>query len=83
MNYHNWWYNDSELARLHLPEQVTELEFVYTHITRFTRERLEKNGKLDVIPESDFPGVKDLTIRGGNRLFNSQIAQACYNARLS
>ncbi|PBK63840.1 hypothetical protein ARMSODRAFT_1023741 [Armillaria solidipes] len=82
MNYHNWWYNDSELARLQLPEQVTELEFVYTHSTRFTRERLEKNGKLDVIPEFDLPGVKELTIRGGNRLLNSQIVQACYNARL-
>ncbi|PBK90831.1 hypothetical protein ARMGADRAFT_1111589 [Armillaria gallica] len=82
MNYHNWWYNDCELARLHLPEQVTELEFVYTHSTRFTRERLKKNGKLDVIPEYDFPGVKELTIRGGNRLLNSQIVQACYNARL-
>ncbi|KAK0224029.1 hypothetical protein IW262DRAFT_1295689 [Armillaria fumosa] len=71
MNYHNWWYNDSELARLQLLEQVTELEFVYTHSTRFTRERLEKNGKLDVIPEFDLPGVKELTIRGGNRLLNS------------
>ncbi|KAK0224021.1 hypothetical protein IW262DRAFT_1492904 [Armillaria fumosa] len=83
MNYHNWWYNDSELARLQLPEQVTELEFVYTHSTRFTKERLEKNGKLDVIPEFDLPGVKELTIQGGNRLLNSQIVQACYNARLS
>ncbi|KAK0219705.1 hypothetical protein EDD85DRAFT_941978 [Armillaria nabsnona] len=82
LNYHNWWYNDSELARLQLPEQVTELEFVYTHSTRFTQERLEKNGKLDVIPEFDLPGVKKLTIRGGNRLLNSQIVQACYNARL-
>ncbi|KAK0224016.1 hypothetical protein IW262DRAFT_869729 [Armillaria fumosa] len=83
MNYHNWWYNDSELARLQLPEQVTELEFVYTHSTRFTKERLEKNGKMDVIPEFDLPGVKELTIQGGNRLLNSQIVQACYNARLS
>ncbi|KAK0224031.1 hypothetical protein IW262DRAFT_870298 [Armillaria fumosa] len=83
INYHNWWYNDSELARLQLPEQVTELEFVYTHSARFTRERLEKNGKLDVIPEFDLPWVKWLTIRGGNRLLNSQIVQACYNARLS
>lgn len=83
INYHNWWYNDSLFAHLQLPEQVTELEIVYTHSTRFTRERLEKNGKLDVIPESDFPGVKELTIRGGNRLLNSQIIQACYNARLS
>ncbi|KAK0224070.1 hypothetical protein IW262DRAFT_871986 [Armillaria fumosa] len=83
MNYHNWWYNDSELARLRLPEQVTELEFVYTHSTRFTRERLEKNGKLDVIPSFDLPGVKALTIRGGNRLLNGQIVQACYNAHLS
>ncbi|SJL10613.1 uncharacterized protein ARMOST_14003 [Armillaria ostoyae] len=82
MNYHNWWYNDSELARLQLPEQVAELEFVYTHSTWFTRERLKKNGKLDVIPEFDFPGVKKLTIRGGTRLLNSQIVQACYNARL-
>ncbi|KAK0224024.1 hypothetical protein IW262DRAFT_870055 [Armillaria fumosa] len=83
MNYHNWWYNDSELARLQLPDQVTELEFVYTHSTRFTRERLEKNGKLDVIPEFDLPWVKELMIQGGNRLLNSQIVQACYNARLS
>ncbi|KAK0194572.1 hypothetical protein F5146DRAFT_442386 [Armillaria mellea] len=82
MNYHNWWYNDSELARLQLPEQVTELEFVYTHSTRFTRERLEKNGKLDVIPKLDLPRVKELTIRGGNRLLNSHIVQVCYNARL-
>ncbi|KAK0498946.1 hypothetical protein EDD18DRAFT_1460949 [Armillaria luteobubalina] len=83
MNYHNWWYNDSLFAHLQLPEQVTELEIVYTHSTRFTRERLEKNGKLDVIPEFDLPGVKELTIRGGNRLLNRQIVQACYNARLS
>ncbi|KAK0484555.1 hypothetical protein IW261DRAFT_844727 [Armillaria novae-zelandiae] len=82
MNYHNWWYNDSELARLQLPEQVTELELVYTHSTRFTRDRLEKNGKLDVIPEFDLPVVKELTIRGGNSLLISQIVQACYNARL-
>ncbi|KAK0484544.1 hypothetical protein IW261DRAFT_1457339 [Armillaria novae-zelandiae] len=83
MNYHNWWYNDSLFALLQLPEQVTELEIVYTHSTRSTRDRLEKNGKLDVIPKYDFPGVKELMIRGGNRLFNSQIVQACYNARLS
>ncbi|KAK0484552.1 hypothetical protein IW261DRAFT_844694 [Armillaria novae-zelandiae] len=83
MNYHNWWYNDSELARLQLPEQVTELELVYTHSTRFTRDRLEKKGKLDVIPEFDLPGVKELSIRGGKRLLNSQIVQACYNACLS
>ncbi|KAK0205451.1 hypothetical protein DFS33DRAFT_768688 [Desarmillaria ectypa] len=83
MNYHNWWYNDSELWRLQLPEQVTELEFVYTHSTRYTQERLEKNAKLDVIPPYDLSGVKKLTILGGNRLFNSEIVQACYNARLS
>ncbi|KAK0205531.1 hypothetical protein DFS33DRAFT_776530 [Desarmillaria ectypa] len=83
MNYHNWWYNDTELWRLQLPEQVTELEFVYTHSTRYTQERLEKNAKLDVIPPYDLPGVKKLTILGGNRLFNSEIVQACYNARLS
>ncbi|PBK63833.1 hypothetical protein ARMSODRAFT_528733 [Armillaria solidipes] len=83
MNYHNWWYNDSLFAQLRLPEQVTELEIVYTHSTRLTQSRLEKFAKLDVIPEYDFPGVEKLTIRGGNRLFNSQIVQACYNSRLS
>ncbi|KAK0219697.1 hypothetical protein EDD85DRAFT_337371 [Armillaria nabsnona] len=83
MNYHNWWYNDSLFARLQFPEQVTELEIVYTHSMRLTQSRLEKFANLDVIPEHDFPGVKELTIRGGNRLLNSQIVQACYNARLS
>ncbi|KAK0460724.1 uncharacterized protein EV420DRAFT_1478471 [Desarmillaria tabescens] len=80
MNYHNWWYNDSSLARLQLPEQVTELEIAYTHSKRYLQERLEKNAKLDVIPPYALPGVKKLTIWGGNRLFTSQIAQACYNA---
>ncbi|KAK0460703.1 uncharacterized protein EV420DRAFT_1762899 [Desarmillaria tabescens] len=81
MDYHNWWYNDASLARLQLPEQTTELELVYTHSTRYTQERLEKNVKLDVVPPYDLPGVKKLTIRGGNRLFDKQIAQACYNVR--
>ncbi|KAK0460621.1 uncharacterized protein EV420DRAFT_220446 [Desarmillaria tabescens] len=81
MNYHNWWYNDSSLARFQLPEQVTELEMVYTHSERCIQERLEKISRIDVIPPYDLPGVKKLTIRGGNRLFNSQVKQACYNAR--
>ncbi|KAK0460638.1 uncharacterized protein EV420DRAFT_221619 [Desarmillaria tabescens] len=81
MNYHNWWYNDASLARLQLPEQVTELELMYTHSEWYLQDRLEKISRIDVIPPYDLPGVKKLTIRGGNRLFNSQIKQTCYNAR--
>ncbi|KAG7445207.1 uncharacterized protein BT62DRAFT_183523 [Guyanagaster necrorhizus] len=81
VNYHNWWYNDAQLAWLQLPEQITELDIVYTHSTVVTQEILEK-AMLDVIPPRAFPGVKKLTIWGGNRDFNRHIALACFNASI-
>ncbi|KAG7445192.1 uncharacterized protein BT62DRAFT_932994 [Guyanagaster necrorhizus] len=81
VNYHNWWFSDPYLAYLQLPKHVTELDVAFTHSNSFCKERLKKNVSLFADPSFAFPGVKKLTVVGGNRSFVSQLVRACHNAK--
>ncbi|KAK0224066.1 hypothetical protein IW262DRAFT_871775 [Armillaria fumosa] len=81
VNYHNWWCSDPYFACLRLPEQVVELDVVFTHSLPFSKARLEQDVSLVEDPSFALPGVKKLTVVGGNRSFVSQLVSACHDAK--
>ncbi|KAK0205489.1 hypothetical protein DFS33DRAFT_772857 [Desarmillaria ectypa] len=81
VNYHNWWCSDPDFTYLWLPEQVAELDVVFTYGLPFCRARLKEDTALVEDPSFALPGVKKLTVVGGNRSFVSQLVSACHHAK--
>ncbi len=81
VNYHNWWCSDPSFTRLRLPAQVVELDVVFTHSLPFSKARLKQDVSLVEDPSFALPGVKKLTVVGGNRAFVRQLVSACYDAK--